>query len=531
MVKEVDERLLDWISSQISKGFSFEQIKKSLLDKGWKEHLVDEAMKKVAYRNKSSNKNKKFIIIFSILFFLISAFIVVYIFTNLSVNSFSNIKSLPAPKGYILKSDFFKNDPTAISLLNKGYYNLSLPLNTPQISTPAFMVNTSSFEFKLLNAFKEMGYIPLTYSASGGIHNSGVFFNVALLNNFQEENNLSISDIVDGKTLSVLDSKLYDTETRDKIDSSKYPPLSLFIPSPENEVPNEHLAALYYRFYQALPVGIPDNENYDMARTIDEFRTSLAVGMGGNLGTMMNSAGTRTLNVSELFDVYNSKGNFKFCASAYYSAFEYGNCTNVPLINEWYVGGSDFGYFLLFAHEFGHGVGNSMITINGTTDRMDFQFGKISFGGNFSCLWYNCPLGKNSIYWLRQDNYEEFVTPYARNGYLNLPSGIIQETSTGMLSPPEDFAESFAYYLFDGNLFRERAKGNLYLQQKYDFLKKYVFNGTEYNTGNIIYYNSWLADNPNATPEQKLSAADYRLTTASGDVWNGTFPTVNNTGV
>lgn len=39
----------------------------------------------------------------------------------------------------------------------------------------------------------------------------------------------------------------------------------------------------------------------------------------------------------------------------------------------------------------------------------------------------------------------------------------------------EDFAESFAFYVFHNRTFQERAAKNSLLQQKYDFLRSYVF--------------------------------------------------------
>ncbi|NCP77136.1 hypothetical protein GW830_03325 [bacterium] len=39
----------------------------------------------------------------------------------------------------------------------------------------------------------------------------------------------------------------------------------------------------------------------------------------------------------------------------------------------------------------------------------------------------------------------------------------------------EDFAESFAFYVFHNEDFATLAKKNIYLQQKYNFLKSYVF--------------------------------------------------------
>ncbi|QQS59689.1 hypothetical protein IPN35_02300 [Candidatus Peregrinibacteria bacterium] len=62
---------------------------------------------------------------------------------------------------------------------------------------------------------------------------------------------------------------------------------------------------------------------------------------------------------------------------------------------------------------------------------------------------------------------EDFVTGYAAT------------------DPFEDFAESFLFYLEQGNAFREYAKKNAAIQKKYDFLKRTVFDDVEFLTGGI----------------------------------------------
>lgn len=75
------------------------------------------------------------------------------------------------------------------------------------------------------------------------------------------------------------------------------------------------------------------------------------------------------------------------------------------------------------------------------------------------------------------DNTGEFISNYAKT------------------NNAEDFAESYYAYVTAGNIFRERAKLNNYLNQKYEFLKKYIFEGREYNTGSISSYLKWSETN------------------------------------
>lgn len=58
----------------------------------------------------------------------------------------------------------------------------------------------------------------------------------------------------------------------------------------------------------------------------------------------------------------------------------------------------------------------------------------------------------------------------------------------------EDFAESFAFYVFHNEDFARLAKTDAFLQQKYDFFRKYVFDsdafvGTSFETDSLKPYN------------------------------------------
>ena len=416
------------------------------------------------------------------------------------------------PTNYDLKSNLFKNDPEAISVIRGENYTIFYSNLYPYMDVDnSLATNVSSFNFKLINALKQLGYSNLNpYS---------------FLNQFQEIHNLPISNDLDKTILIQIDSELFLTEERDKFDSARYAPSITFIDSPENEPPKEHLAALYHKFFQALPVNMPYDNG--VARTIDEFRMSLVFGMAGNFGEMINPEGNRVLTFQEKIDVENNKQDFKFCSNAYYSGFNEelygGNCINPPkmLANWWPT--SDYNYFIMFTHEFGHGIGSIKIIINGVEDRIDEQFGKISFINSPYYDSYNNQI--SNVTWIRLDNnYGEFVTPYSRRagGSDNGPSSVVLK---------EDFAESFRFYLLEGKIFRERAKKNIYLQQKYDFLKQYVFKGKEYDTGNIDFYNSWLSKNPDATPLQELTSSGSVFESQGSNkvwVWKELYPIYNN---
>lgn len=58
------------------------------------------------------------------------------------------------------------------------------------------------------------------------------------------------------------------------------------------------------------------------------------------------------------------------------------------------------------------------------------------------------------------------------------PTGYISVYATG--NKAEDFAEHFAYYVTRGEEFRQKAKNDQKLSEKYEFFKKHIFNGEEY---------------------------------------------------
>lgn len=60
----------------------------------------------------------------------------------------------------------------------------------------------------------------------------------------------------------------------------------------------------------------------------------------------------------------------------------------------------------------------------------------------------------------------------------NTPCGYISEYSTK--NHAENFADHFAFYVFDGSGFRDRAETDGLLKAKYDFLKEHIFFGKEY---------------------------------------------------
>ena len=133
------------------------------------------------------------------------------------------------------------------------------------------------------------------------------------------------------------------------------------------------------------------------------------------------------------------------------------------IINDYQL--SDQEFVSVLVHELGHVIDLGGITGSPNSFKSVYKDGPNPiFVDDLSVQFYNYS-------WL--DNYQhkpsvnrlDFVSGYA------------------MTDPFEDFAESFIYYTFHNQEFQLLAQNNQVLQQKYDFIKNYVFDGKDLKTG------------------------------------------------
>ena len=371
---------------------------------------------------------------------------------------------------------FFEDDPVVEQILDGQDYELK----DENMYTEDWKVDVRSFEYKFVNAFRMLGYKRLTFTDEINRDPS-----TTSLHNFQRDHNLPVSDTLDKDIMQLILNQLEKQEKKDKELVEDLPLIVTFVEAPITEPPKEHVAALYARFYKSLPIAIKHGFN-----SVDGFRKEL-IDMGGNFGVMMDPTGERVLSLEEQIDITKyTKKPFKFCSSAYYQQFHQngGSCESPA---QYLFGGptSDVEIISSFIHEFGHGIGRVPIEVGSPISLHD-KFGEISFSGTQLYL-----DDKNGIQWKRpENNYGEFVSTYAREG----PS---ENLDPETLPYPyyaihhEDFAESFAAYVLTGNIFRERAKDNIHLQEKYNFLRDNVFDGVEYDTGDVESYHKWIEKN------------------------------------
>jgi hypothetical protein len=117
----------------------------------------------------------------------------------------------------------------------------------------------------------------------------------------------------------------------------------------------------------------------------------------------------------------------------------------------------------VFTHEMGHIVDLGMLKSNSYTKTLFWTSGTQVFANDPSLDFYH-------LSWV----------DYKTKSPLAVRSDFV--SGYAMTSPFEDFAESYLFYRLHGEKFRQVATYSQVLAAKYEFLKKSVFNGEEFQT-------------------------------------------------
>ena len=344
----------------------------------------------------------------------------------------------------LIKSEFFRNDKIAEQIITGEHASVDIRSFSDDINLIHKGISNSPelFEYKVISALRMLGMSRPFLSSSPN------FIGEILLNKFQRQHSLTQSQFVDSNVLREIDSELALREQKDKELAGRFPLYSRFTESLPNQPTKEHVAALYTLAFEALPAHLV---RWD-ARYFEDF-----------------------LRVQfENIIVDTKSKNWKICTGEW---FMYGVSSppcpikipmregqtvvfldELPLIDA---------LFHEYAHFLDKNVGYShVLTINTT--------------------------GFNSISFLK-DNPEGFMTKSPEKYYKRKPVMFVTEfiSDYAANNSHEDFAESFAMYVTQGNVFRELGNQNQYLRQKYDWLKTNVFRGIEYNTGDTKSISAW----------------------------------------
>lgn len=410
--------------------------------------------------------NKKLIIFICIIFFLISLLVVILFINNIKLKkidipsrsiSNSNTQILKnnkaissneisiSPSKSSLKSDFFSNDPDANELIDKNLKrDLRVFTDDPNQINSTTSNSKDLFEYKLISALRMLGM-----TRPNSIP-QGKYFGEVILNKFQKLHNLEESPFISSDTLRIIDSELSIREKKDKELASQFPLFNKFTESPSNQPTKQHIAALYTIAFKALPDKLVKWNNI-------WFENYLKAQFPGLLVNATSDNWKICTGGYLVFGIANPCGE---TAQLYpgKTADSSSQNDNVPIADE-------LSLVDTLIHEYGHFIDKNVYPNNDIgIDTTGFY--EISFK-DFDPKSYPGPDEMDKYYRRpRLQNRDEFISGYASGNNFK-----------------EDFADSFSMYVMQGKMFRKLAKRNEYINQKYAWLKKNVFNNMEYNTG------------------------------------------------
>lgn len=356
-------------------------------------------------------------------------------FSSSSQNSNSKIS---------LKSEFFKGDSTAQKIASGESAGVDIT-TFPQKAVRSY-VSTDSFAYRVVSALRMLGY-------QEGL-NSEAYVGQEFLGDFKRLNNLPVSSMIDSATLQKIDTQLATREVEDHKLANQFPLHQYFMSAPKNEPTKEHAAAIFQVTFSALPSSLVE---WNEANFKSYLRDQGAKQFSG-LGT----------------------SNYKVCLSVLYpEVLDSCALSTKGVLSFW---GSDLAIAGTQIHEYSHFLDGNIYskesgTSRGIIDTTGF------YGISYDTSNTSYPSGSTGKPYpiRRPDNAKnEFVSGYSMGWAI---SG--KDEDKYIRTAGEDFAESVAMYVVEGKVFRELAKSYPVLSQKYDWLKQNVFNGKEYNTGEI----------------------------------------------
>lgn len=360
-----------------------------------------------------------------------------------------------------LRSKFLQADPTAQAISSGKIKTVDVRMFSSVYGMQG-TYSTDNFAYRFLSSLRILGYTRGNTPVSGSDYVPELYLNRA-----QQFNNLAPSPFIDISILKIIDSALAEKENLDKNTALEFPLYNHLVNPPLNEPTKEHLASLLVMTFKELPphLVVWNEKNFK------DFYLRL-----GPLGTPN--------------DVIKNEDSpdYQICDNAYYPEFGQ-KCTiatnfdDTPLINKVRdidPSYDDFTYASMMLHEYAHYLDGRVFDQEPSTSRGIIDttgFYNISFDVSDPA-----PGHPDQFSYRRPQNIQnEFVSYRAQGGWKYTYPGSEKEYSVAA----EDFAESFLMYVSEGKVFRKLAESNNILKQKYDWLKTNVFNGQEYQSGDI----------------------------------------------
>ena len=382
-----------------------------------------------------------------------------------------------------LQSEFLKNELIAQQIA-------SGQMNTYDIKNYGFILGATSpnanredFAYRFISGIRMTGQIIGRNTVGGTYPSEG------LLNKFQLYWGIPVSPNIDAVVLKKLDAILASRETNEKTLAISFPLYDHFIDAPKNQETKTHVAYLFAQVFKELPSSI-------VVWSEQNFKDYFSLQLKGHYSNLDSS-------------------DYKICDTFLYDGVGDGcvSITGYPKVLD------DFDTMNTKIHEYAHYLDRNLYSRNQSTSQ-----GVIDTTGFYSIsfdLSNSGPSTFGKAYALKNpSNYKnELVSSYARGW------GGVQTDGVTRFSPYEDFAESFAMYVVQGKVFRKLSETNTILSQKYNWLKQNVFNGQEYQSGDIAGIATIKARPTGSFDEIATGAFNIRDYTQSlpDFVWNYQF--------
>lgn len=348
---------------------------------------------------------------------------------------------------YKLQSSFFRNDITAQSILLGNSFGVRNDIR------PDGTLSVQSFSLKFMNGLRQVGY-----SGTSGLSLLSPPTDPApiiWLNKFQKINSINKSENISSVELIKLDKLMFAREAVDA-QLATLLPIAITPTSPNEPTPN-HISSLLVSAFKALPANLFKWDSNNLA-TFIKLQGSGVRGAGVNGGAYIyTDRGACLLIYSDSLDSQ--------CNSTHQNV-------NPNTIED------DFSLVYHTLHEYAHYLDSSLYVPDGGITNKGIintdEFNLLSFDTSTIC---DTNSGWRYFNLIRLGNESnEFVTNYSIGGSIL--------GKDGCRSSAEDFAESFAMYITQGNVFRKLAETKPIIAQKYTWLKNNVFAGKEYFKGN-----------------------------------------------
>jgi hypothetical protein len=341
-----------------------------------------------------------------------------------------------------LKSDFFRDDPTAIAIAAGA---ITRNINDVGLVAGVSQGDSTTFAYRVASAYRQVGY---SYPFNVG---EGETTPERVQNRFQIDQQLPVRSLIDSNLLLRLDELLAAREATDRTRGPAFPLFSRIAPPPDNEPPAIHLAAIWGTVFSALPAALSP-------WTEANFKLYFLTQRLGSI--LLDSSG----------------GGYRLCDGFYY--FELGDSCTYLGPNVW-LWNDDFSEADVSLHEYAHFLDRSVYSSSqGTTSAI----GSVETIG-FTEIGYDTADTFDADGWTfyrpRSTDPADRISGYAL--------GWSFDPTPGYFTAYEDFAESFTAYVLQGFVFRDLARSRPLLAARYEWLKSRVFGAVEYDTGNRNY--------------------------------------------